>query len=126
MVRQRLRHDQRGEVTEAVLVTPVLLFLVMLILHFGLWFHAEHVVRAAAEQGVRAARLDGATAADGQRRAEEFLAGSGLSVGDPAVTVTRDDDRAVARVSGRSVAVIPGLRLAVSAESELPVERFRP
>ena len=124
---RRLREDERGEATEAVLVTPVLLFLVMLVFQFGLWYHAEHVAQAAAQEGVRTARLEGGSADDGQRRATDFLARAGAKiVGDPMVSVTRNDETAVVEIRGQSVAVVPGMRIPIRARSESPVERFRP
>jgi Flp pilus assembly protein TadG len=127
MMLRRLRDDERGEATEAVLVTPVLLFLVMLVFQFGLWYHAEHVAQAAAQEGVRTARLEGGSADDGQRRAADFLARAGAKiVGDPVVSVTRNDETAVVEIRGQSVAVVPGLRMPIRARSESPVERFRP
>ena len=124
---RRLREDERGEATEAVLVTPVLLFLVMLVFQFGLWYHAEHVAQAAAQEGVRTTRLEGGSADDGQRRAADFLARAGSTVvGDPVVNVTRNDETAVVEIRGQSVAVVPGLRLPIRARSESPVERYRP
>ena len=124
---RRLRDDERGEATEAVLVTPVLLFLVMLVFQFGLWYHAEHVAQAAAQEGVRTARLEGGSADDGQRRATDFLARAGAKiVGDPVVSVTRNDETAVVEIRGQSVAVVPGLRIPIRARSESPVERYWP
>jgi Flp pilus assembly protein TadG len=124
---RRLRDDERGEATEAVLVTPVLLFLVMLVFQFGLWYHAEHVAQAAAQEGVRTARLEGGSADDGQRRAADFLTrAGGKIVGDPVVSVTRNDETAVVEIRGQSVAVVPGMRIPIRARSESPVERFRP
>ncbi len=124
---RRLWSDERGEAAETVLVTPVLLFLVMLIFQFGLWYHAEHIAQAAAREGVRSARFEDGTEEDGQRRAKDFLVRAGASlIGDPVVTAHRDDETAVVEVRGRSVAVVPGLRFAVRARSESPVERYRP
>src|SRR5579884_4020504 len=124
MMRQRL-HDESGEVTEVVLVTPALLFLVMLVLQFGLWYHAAHVAQAAAQEGVRTARLDGGTAEDGRQRAEQLLERAGPTiVGDPVVDASRDVDTAVVEVQGRSVAVIPGMRLPIRARAQSPVEHL--
>jgi len=123
-MRQRL-HDESGEVTEVVLVTPALLFLVMLVLQFGLWYHAAHVAQAAAQEGVRTARLDGGTAEDGRQRAEQLLERAGPTiVGDPVVDASRDVDTAVVEVQGRSVAVIPGMRLPIRARAQSPVEHL--
>ena len=124
MLRQRLRNEA-GEATEMVLVTPVLLFLVLLVLQFGLWYHAAHVAQAAAQEGVRTARLEGGTAEDGRQRAEGLLERAGPTiVGDPLIDATRDSDTAVVEVRGRSVAVIPGMRLPIRARAASPVERL--
>jgi Flp pilus assembly protein TadG len=121
-------HGEAGAVvTETVIVVPVLLLLITLIFQFALWYHAEHVVQAAAEEGARAARLEGGTAADGQARAEDFLAHAGPNiVHDPTVTATRDPDVATVTVTGTAVEVVPGLHLPVRARAAGVVERFRP
>jgi Flp pilus assembly protein TadG len=125
-MRHRRRDERGAATTEVVLVVPVLLFLVMLIIQFGLWYHAGHVARAAAQEGVRTARLEGATAEEGQDRAEGFLARNGPTiVSDPVVVATRDDEFAVVEIRGRSVAVVPGLRWSIRARAESPVERYR-
>ena len=74
---QRLRGERGEAVTETVLLVPVLLLLIMLVIQFGLWYHAEHVVQAAAQEGARAARAEGATAEDGRARAEQFVTTTG-------------------------------------------------
>ncbi len=108
-------------------MTPVLLLLIMLIMQFGLWYHGAHVASAAAQEGARAARLEGGTQAAGAARAEQFLAALGRSVvAEPRVSVSRDDQRARVEIRARSVPVVPGMRLPISAVSEGPVERFRP
>ena len=78
---RRPEADRGSATTEVVLLTPVLLFLIMAIIQFGLWYHAQHVAQAAAEQGVAPRARTVATAEDGRQRAEDFLAGSG-SVAD--------------------------------------------
>jgi Flp pilus assembly protein TadG len=120
--------DQAGAATaELVVATPLLLLLVLGVIQFALWQHAEHVVTAAAQEGVRAARLQGGTAAGGQVEAESFLAqlGSHL-VTDPRVIAQRDGAQARVEVDGRVEAVIPFLHLPVRAVSAGPVEAFQP
>jgi Flp pilus assembly protein TadG len=122
---RRLAADRGAASTEVVLLTPVLLFLVLAIIQFGLWFHAQHVAQAAAEQGVEAARANGATAEDGLRRAEDFLDEAAPTlIGDRVVDVGREGDLASVTVDGTTVAVVPGIRLSVHAEAVSPVERF--
>jgi Flp pilus assembly protein TadG len=125
---QRRPHgSERGSaVTETVILMPVLLFLVTLVIQFGLWYHAEHVVQAAADEGVRAARLQGGTAQAGQQRAQDFLTHAGRSiVVGPVVTASRDLNVASVTVTGTAVAVLPGLHLRLRSTATGEVERFR-
>ncbi len=121
-----LRQGERGEATtEVVLVTPVLLLLIAFVVQFALWYHASHVAEAAAQEGARAARAYGGSAAAGQERAEHFLAETGPRVVvEPKVMATRDATSARVEIRGHSVEVIPGLRWAVTARAESPTERF--
>jgi Flp pilus assembly protein TadG len=124
---RRLR-DERGDATvEAVLAVPVLLLLVLLVIQFGLYYHAAHTAEAAAQEGARAARVDGASAADGEDRARTFMADAAPTlVDDVTITATRDTDTARVEVRGVVHAIVPGLNLTVHADAESPVERFRP
>lgn len=118
--------DERGEaVTETVVVVPALLLLIMTVIQFGLWYHAQHVVQAAAQEGVRAARAEGATADEGRARATMFIAQvGGQSVKGAEVASERSADVVTVRVHGEAPAVVPGLRLGVRAAAASPVERF--
>lgn len=122
------RTDEEGAATtEVVLVTPVLLVLIMLVVQFGLWYHGSHVATAAAQEGARAARVDGGSNQAGAARARSFLASLGREVvGQPQVSAERNASRSRVEVRGTAVAVVPGLRLPIWAVSEGPVERFRP
>ena len=123
---RRLRGENGDAVTETVILVPVLLLLIMTVVQFGLWYHAEHVAQAAAQEGVRAARSEGSTADDGKARTAQFLSATGSSViDDPVVVVTRDAQHASVRVSGTAVAVIPGFHLDVHAEATSPSEEFQ-
>lgn len=124
---RRLR-DERGDATvEAVLAVPVLLLLVLLVIQFGLYYHAAHTAEAAAQDGARAARVEGASAADGVDRARTFMADAAPTlVDDVTITATRDTDTARVEVRGVVHAIVPGLNLTVHADAESPVERFRP
>ena len=123
----RLRGDAGAATTELVLATPALLFLLMLLVQVGLWFHAMHVAQAAAQEGVRSARIEGGTEAAGRQRANEFLDSLGREIlQGRTIVVTRDADVASVEVSGFAVNVIPGIRFPIDEEAEAPVERFRP
>ena len=122
-----VREEHGAATAEVVLITPVLLLLIMLVVQFGLWYHGSHVATAAAQEGARAARVDGGSNEEGAARARSFVARLGRDVvGQPQVNAERDAARARVEVRGTAVAVVPGLRLPIRAVSEGPVERFRP
>jgi Flp pilus assembly protein TadG len=123
----RVRGDQGAATAELVLATPALLFLMMLLVQFGLWYHASNVASAAAQQGARAARLEDGTEADGEAAARELLNQvGGRMLTDLSVRPDRNGDTARVEVTGNVVRVIPFMTLKVSEVSEGPVERFRP
>lgn len=125
--RRRLRGEDGIATTEAVLVTPVLLLLVMTVFQFGLWYHAQHVATAAAEEGARTARAEHGTATAGRIRAEAFLDQAGPTiVQNRTIAATRTAETVTVTVHGTAVAVIPGLHLSINATSTSPVERFAP
>ena len=125
-MRRRLRGEEGDAVTETVIVVPILLLLIMAVVQFGLWYHAEHVVQAAAQEGVRAARALDGTPEGGRERAQRFLAVTAASlIEEPAIQATRDDRQAAVEVTGRAVAVIPGLHLGVHARAVSATESFR-
>ena len=57
-MRRRWREESGEATTEMVLIVPVLLLLLLVVVQFGLWYHAQHVVQAAAQEarGPRASR----------------------------------------------------------------------
>jgi TadE-like protein len=115
-----------GATAELVVATPLLVLLVLLVVQFALWQHGAHVAAAAAQEGARAARLEGGSAAAGRAEAADFLAALAPSlVRDPQVTVRRDQATARVEVRGTAEAVVPWLRLPIRAAVEAPVERFR-
>lgn len=120
------RDESGAAATEVALLTPLLLLILMLIVQFALWEHATHVAKAAALEGVGSARLEGASVADGERRANVMLdqLGDRLITGTH-VTVTRTATVATVSVTGTVQEVVPGMHLPVKATSTAPVEAFR-
>lgn len=124
---RRCRGDSGSASTELVIVMPLLLLLVLASVHVGLWFHARHLVNAAAQEGARAARASGATDSDGYDRAQQILGDPGSnSVTSPAIVVTRSGSSVTVSVTGQAPPVIPGLAMSVSASSTSPIEEFKP
>ncbi len=122
------RHAEESGVASAelVLAMPVLLFVLMLVVQFGLWYHGAHVATAAAQEGARTARAEGGTGQAGEARTRDFLAELGREVVTaPEVSAIRGPDQSRVEVRGYAVAVVPGLRLPIHAVSAASVERFR-
>lgn len=123
---RRGRGREAGAATvEAVLVFPVLLLLVMVVFQFALWYHASGLANAAAQDGARAARVEGGTAQDGRDRANALLDQTGHSIlQGRQVLVTRTLATARVEVRGTCIPLVPGLHLPVDAVVESSTERF--
>jgi Flp pilus assembly protein TadG len=124
----RLRRGLRGAVSaELVIVTPVLLLLVMLVVQFALWQHAQHIAEAAAQRGAQTARIEGGTDAQGQAAAQNAASQLGGAVlADPRISVSRNGNVVRVDVTGSAESVVPFLSLPVRAVAQGPVERFVP
>jgi Flp pilus assembly protein TadG len=110
---------------ELVVATPLLLLLLLGIVQFAIWWHANHLAQAAAAQALAAARAQNATAASGQDQAATVLgqAGQGL-LHQVRVTVTRTATRVHVRVDAVAEQVVPGWSLPVHAVADGPVDRW--
>ena len=120
--------SQAGAVaTELVIVTPVLLLLMMVVVQFALWEHAQHIAQAAAQRGAETARVEHGSDAQGLATARQAITqlGGNLLVGS-SVTISRSGDVITVDVTGRADAVVPFLELPVTATAVGPVERFQP
>jgi Flp pilus assembly protein TadG len=127
---RRVRGERGTATLELAIVVPALMLLLLGIVQFGLWYHAEHVTRTAALEAARtAAAEDGRVSASEERALEVLDAGLGSSVGDPTVRVTIGSETARVRISAsmRGLLPIPGLSLLrLSADATAYRERFRP
>jgi Flp pilus assembly protein TadG len=121
--------DERGVATiELAVIFPVTLLIVFAIIQFGVWYHASDVAKAAAQEGVRAARVEGGSGQAGVDRANQVLDDNARSIiGNRRVVPFRDQEVARIEVTGTCVRIvpIPGLSLPVHAVAESPIERFR-
>ncbi len=124
--RRSSRAERGSAAVELVLLTPLLMVCVLIVVQFALWQHARHVLLAAAQEGARAARAQGATAEDGRLRAEHYIGQIGPDlVAAPVIEVDRDLEAVTVRIRGQAVNIVPGVPLLVTATSAGPVERFR-
>ena len=121
----RLR-DERGMTTiQVAILFPVVLFWIMLIVQYGLWWHAKQVANAAAAEAVDAAQVSSGTARDGEDAAASYLAQSG-NLDDITITVSREPTTVTVEVHGDAPRLVPGIEWSVTARSSAPVERFIP
>ena len=121
------RSEAGAATTEFVIIVPALMLLIMLVIQFALYYHAANVATAAAQDSVRAARIENGSAGAGQARAHELLDHAGDSVFTSVSVQTSRGGRSVrAQVDGTVISVIPGLHLQVSRSADGPIEQFLP
>lgn len=125
----RRARDQSGSATASfVVLFPVLLVMFMALVQWGLYFHAQSLVDAAAQDGSRATQDSGGTLVDGRAVADQLLSDATASGLLENVTVDIDDIngmvRATVRGRVRSLVPLPGFDLTVEGVSEGPKERF--
>jgi hypothetical protein len=110
---------------EAVLVFPVLILLLMVVVQFALWYNANELATAAAQDGARSARVVGGTAQAGIDRADSLLDQTGRSLlQQRQVLAERDVQHARVEVRAVCIALIPGLHLTIDAVADSGVEQF--
>ena len=128
-LRRRARVDRGAGVAELVIAVPLLMLLILLIVQFAIWEHAEDIAHATAEEALAAARVQGGTAAAGQQRAQQVISqiGSSVLVG-PQVSVTMTPADVTVTVTGTAERVVPlpGLSFPVTVTVTGPVEQFVP
>jgi Flp pilus assembly protein TadG len=110
---------------QVAILFPVVLFWIMLIVQYGLWWHAKQVANGAAAEAVDAAQVSVSTARDGEVAAASYLAQSG-NLSNVTVSVTREPTIVTAEVRGDAPRLVPGFAWSVTARSVAPVERFIP
>ena len=119
------RCEDGSSTTELVLLMPVVLFMVMLIVQTGLYFHARQVVEAAAQEALEAAQGESSTADIGTQAGDTFLAEAG-GVRDAMVTVNRTGTQVSVSIVAAAPNVLPLAVWQVSASVSGEVERFIP
>src|SRR5487761_1159505 len=127
--RFRLGGDRGAGSAEIVVAVPLLMLLILLVIQFAVWEHAESIAHATAEEALAAARVQGGTAASGQQRAEQVISQIGSSVlTGPQVSVNVSAADVTVTVTGTAERVlpVPGLTFGVTATVTGPVERFVP
>ena len=118
----RVASDRGMTTSQVAIVFPALLFFIMLIVQYGLWFHAKQVADTAAAEALQTPT---GSAADGHRAAQSFLASSG-NLDDVTIDVERDLEQVQIVITGAAPQLVPGFSWNVTASARAPVERFIP
>ena len=106
---------------EVALVTPLLLGLIVMVIHLGVFLHATQVAITAVREGANVARAPGGTAAEGRIRAEDALSQlGGGAIRDASVTARRQGARVRVEVRGRVAGPMPGVSLPIRASAAVP------
>lgn len=120
--------SESGSVTlELVIAAPLLVLLVSLLLQLGVLYHSENVLTAAAQAGVQEARTEAGTTGAGNQAAMNFMkvAAPDFIVKPSAKTELKDDETTVTvEVAGDAYAVLPWMRVHVTARATASRERF--
>ena len=117
--------DAGTSAVELVITMPALLLLVLVVIQFGLWAHAQHVGLAAAQDGATAARAYGATEDAGRDRATRSLDRLGPTIlRNPAVEVDRTPKEVTVTVTGQATSILGLFTFPVHERARGPVERW--
>jgi Flp pilus assembly protein TadG len=100
--------------------------MVFFVIQVALLFHARSVVSAAAQDGVRAAQVENATASDAHDAASQILSGSTGLLNNESVVVTPSGEFVTVTVTADVTPVVFGLTGPVTASASGVIERFRP
>lgn len=100
--------------------------MILAAVYLAIWSHAQHVVTAAAQEGLAAARVEAGTAEAGEARALRYLDALGPPrLVERSVQARREGGEAEVAVSGTVESLVPGLRFPVRATARAAVEEFR-
>jgi hypothetical protein len=118
--------DDTGSATvQMVICLALVVFVIMLIIQAGAFFHAQQVAKIAADRAVAVARTEYGTAGFGQAQAEHVLqvVGDG-SLRNPHVSVTRAAGQVRVTISAGAPHFVPFWPAMVHAASAGPIEAF--
>ncbi len=121
----RLRGDSGAASVELVVVFAAVILLVFSGIQAGMYFFARSVVLAAAQEGVREARVLPVDPGRGQAAAQAYLAqAGGSSLVDPQVVLTVSATDVTVTVTSQVQDLLGGIMdLSISQTSSGPIER---
>lgn len=119
----RGRGDSGLSTVQLTIAAPLLLWWLMLIVQYGLWWHAKQVADAAAAEAVDAAQTPTGTSGMGESAARSLLAQAG-NLEDVRIVVNRGTSEVTVEVQGDAPQLVPGYSWEVTSRASAPVERF--
>lgn len=124
---RQTRGERGSAAIETALVTPLVVLLVLGLIQFGLWYHAQSVVIAAAQEAAAQASAEAGTTEAAQARAAQVLQGiSGLADHPVVVVEPLGADRVAVTVRSQLRGIVPGLdHVGIQARSVSRLERVR-
>lgn len=123
----RLRGDrERGDANvEFTIIFPLFGLMILAILFGGIYYDAGNAAQAAANIAANEARAYGATAADGQSAAENFIAENAKNLHDATVTVDRSATDVTVTVTVRTKSIFEDIfNTVITRTAVVPVERW--
>jgi Flp pilus assembly protein TadG len=122
------RAADRGEVTVTVVIVPVVLLAVLLVVQFGLAYHARQVLAGAAQDGAAAAARVDSSPSDGAALARTLIdTAAGSLLDDTDVVTATGDGTVTVTATGRVVSLLPFVDgITVRAASSAKLETFDP
>lgn len=117
-----------GEVTVTVMMVPLVLITVMLVVQFGLAYHARQVMAGAAQDGAASAARQGSGVGAGASLADSLIEQSaGQLLTSHSTAGSSDGARVTVTARGRVVSVLPLFpSIDVSASGSAAIEEFEP
>lgn len=118
--------ESGSSTVEFVIGAVLMVFMLLAIIQVAMYFHMRSVASTAARHGVDRVRVFDGSEAAGVAATNEFLDQAGRSLDGRSVNASRSATVSSVTVSGRVVAVVPGLWLEVRVTVDAPTERIEP
>lgn len=123
-LRAVLRADRGSYTLSTVITFPVVLLIFLVALQAALYFHARNVAIKAGEEGLRQARAQIGSSAQGTAAAYAYIAKTGSTVlRAPIVVASRGPRQAQIQITGQPISLVPFTNFTITVNQNAPVER---
>ncbi|AYY12216.1 pilus assembly protein [Actinobacteria bacterium YIM 96077] len=127
-MRTRLRSERGASALELAVYTPIMFFVIFVIIQFALHYHGNQVAHSAAREGSRILRVEPNALSEAEQHAAEYAAQlGGNHLTDVTVQAQRvGTDYVRVEVCGRAREIIKNITPRVCQHAEGPIEEFQP